>query len=121
MAATIISPVPDKLGAGIDKWVITFATDIDGTSGGVATIEVLRGYSIVLHYESTNWNSKTLTFAGGNDGSNFYALTTAISVSANGVFPLALRDVGFRYYKAALSGAPTAALTLTVIVNRLGR
>jgi len=121
MAATVITPIPDKLGVGVDKWVVTFATSINGAAGGTANIEVLRASTITLQYISTNWNAKTLTFTCSNDDTNFVALTTPLSVGANGLFSVIARDIGYRYYQLALSGAPTAALTVTVIVNRLGR
>jgi len=117
---TIVAPVPNKLGSLVDMWTITFPTTTDSSAGGTSIIEVSRPYSMSLHYESTNWNSKTLTFFGGNDGTHFYVLGTAISVTANGAIAIATRDLGFRFYQAIFSGAPTGALTLTIVVNRLG-
>lgn len=121
MAATVLSATYNKVGLGILLATVVIPTTVDGTDGGYAIVSMGRMHSLTLQYESTNWNAKTLTLTGGNDGVNFYALSTAISVTANGAQGLAVRDDGFKYYKVSLSGAPTAALTVILCSILFGR
>lgn len=115
MAATTVNPIYLKLGAGMHRAIVTIPTTVDGTDGSSTNLEFGPLRSLTFEYVSSNWNSKTLVVFGGNDGSNFYVLATAISVTANGIKGVAVADLGYRFYQVNLSGAPTAALVVTAI------
>ncbi len=65
----------------------------------------------------------TGTFASGiislqvsNDGTNFVAAPTAVSINAAGVVAVAENSLGFLYYRPVLaSGGSTTALTVTFV------
>lgn len=56
----------------------------------------------------------TLSLQGGVDGTNFYALPTAVSLTAAGIASAARNDLGYPYYNLHLAGSTNPTLTCYV-------
>ena len=50
-----------------------------------------------------NDNGGTLSLQGSNDNSNFFALPTAVSLTAAGIASVAQADLGYEFYRVNLS------------------
>ena len=120
MSATVIASPTWSHGVGFITCSITILTTVDGTSGATCIVPVecairlLTGTAV-----STNFNGKALSVKASNDGVNFTAVATAISVTSTGNFIIAAADIGFLFYQVLFSGAPTAALTVTLVGTKV--
>ncbi len=70
-----------------------------------------------LQTKGSAYGSGTLAINGSNDGTNFVALPTAVSLGADGVKSVALADLGFKWYQLALTGSTNPAFTAYVAMN----
>jgi hypothetical protein len=70
-----------------------------------------------LHGQGSSFGAGTLSLQGSNDGDNFFALPTAVSITANGVASVALADLGYRFYRIHLTGSTNPTLTAIVSLN----
>lgn len=60
----------------------------------------------------------TIDLQGSNNGSDFYALPTAVQLVADGIKSVAPADLGFRYYRVAVTTAGAGeALVITVVAK----
>jgi hypothetical protein len=119
MSATILQPDSVRKAAGIVEVIVTIPTTVDSSSGATCIV-TFNGPVIKITGTavSSNFNSKALSMKASNDGVNFYALATAISVTQSGNFVVdsgvSKDDIGFRYYQLLFSGAPAATLVVTL-------
>ena len=67
-----------------------------------------------LHAQGADFGSGTAAVQGSNDGTNFAALPTAVSLTANGIKSIALADLGYSWYRIDLSGATNPTVSITV-------
>lgn len=76
----------------------------------------LRGTPIAmsLHAQGADFGSGTAAIQASNDGTNFAALPTAVSLTANGIKSVALADLGYSWYRIDLSGATNPTVTISV-------
>lgn len=56
----------------------------------------------------------TVSLQGSNDGTNFFALPTAVSLTAAGVATVAQADLGYLWYGVHLTGSTTPTLACVV-------
>ena len=63
------------------------------------------------------FGSGTLSLQGGNNGTDFYALPTAVSMTADGIASVALADLGYRFYRIHFTGSTNPTLTAIVTLN----
>jgi hypothetical protein len=118
MAATILTPDTERKTAGTIEIVITIPTTVDGTNGGTCIVSPpIPVRTLTGTVVSSNFNGKTLAVKASNDGVNFTAVATAISVASTGNFVIAAADIGFRYYQITFSGAPTVAVVVTLVAT----
>lgn len=115
MAATVLTPDSIKYASGMIVVQATIPTTVDGTDGGTCIVPIGKPLrTLTGTVVSSNFNSKALSVKASNDGTNFAAVATAISVTSTGNFALALVDVGFLFYQLVFSGAPTVAVVVTL-------
>lgn len=71
--------------------------------------------SITIQVEGT-FASGAVAVQVSNDGLTYYAVPTAVSISAAGLKSVPADGLGFRHYKFVLSGGDgTASLTCTIV------
>lgn len=125
MAATVLNVLgPDTLSLKTKVFTLTIPTTVDGTDGATAIFSPGPARYITITATSSNFNSKALSVKASNDGVTFTALETAISISSSGnaaIDQIAKNCLGYRYYQLVFSGAPTVAVTVTIVVTLLGR
>lgn len=103
---------------GLLQTVVTIPTTVDGASGATCAFQIPRAYAISIQYQSTNYNGKTVTLKGAPDGVNWTALPTAKSSGANALQSVATADTAMLNYQISIDGAPTAAVTVTLIATQ---
>jgi hypothetical protein len=97
-------------GAGVQLYGGVF--DSNGTSGALDNLALAS--SIALQATGT-FGGGTIALTGSNDGTNFYALPTAVTRTTPGLAAAAANGLGFRYYRLELTGATGPALTVSVV------
>lgn len=62
----------------------------------------------------------TVSLQGSNDGTNFFALPTAVSLSAAGLASVVQADLGYLYYNVHLTGStgPTLQVDIGISYNQ---
>ena len=75
-----------------------------------------RILALSLHGQGT-FGGGTLSLRGSNDGTNFFALPTAVSMTASGIASVAPADLGYRFYDIQLTGSTTPSITAIVCIN----
>lgn len=92
-----------------DKWVFTLTANNDVVN--FTPNHSMRGMTIQV--EGT-FSAGTLALQGSNDGTTFYALPTAVSLTAAGVKSVAQLDLAYDVFRVTVTGATTPSLTVTV-------
>lgn len=107
--AIVSSGVEDKV-RGQRTLVVTFDAD------GSFKFQAPRLVSLSVQATGT-FGAGTLSLQGGNDGTNFAALGTAISFTAAGAKGVAQADLGFKWYNLNLAGSTSPSITVTVVMG----
>lgn len=115
MAATVISPIPSKPSSKTFKFIINIPTTVDGTDGATATFQMVGCKTVVWAAISSNFNAKTVELKASLDGTNFFSLAAANSVTASGNKPVPAIECGYPWWQISITGAPTVAMVVTVV------
>lgn len=92
------------------------------TSGNSAAESFPGAESITIQCTGTFGAGGSVTIHASNDGTNFVILPTAVTFTAAGIKSIALADLAFKFYRAALTaGDATTNLTLTAVATGLRR
>jgi hypothetical protein len=92
---------------GVHQVIITL------TANDTVNFSLPRAFAIGFSAVSSDFGSGTVALKAGPDGTNYYALPTAKSLTASGVKSVNPEDCGFFNYQIALTGATNPA-TITV-------
>lgn len=107
MATTINQDRPER-------GIVVVSATLSAQNDTVA-FQVPRVTAMSLQVTGT-FNGSTLALEASNDGTNYAALPTAVSLTAAGIKSVALADLGYLHYRLSLTVAsPTGALTATII------
>ena len=90
-------------------WAIALTANNDAVT--FRPNHAMRGMTVQA--EGT-FSSGTVALQGSNDGSTFYALPTAVSLTAAGIKSVAQLDLAYDYFKVIVTGATTPDLVVTV-------
>lgn len=120
MAATVLTAAQTNIKRGVVKTVVTIPTTVDGTDGATCDFQLTSAYAIAIQSVSSNYNAKTVELKASCDNTNFLALPTAKTFTANGIKSVATADCSYCFYRVDITGAPIAAVTVTIISTQLG-
>lgn len=73
-------------------------------TAGSSASEQFGDCSAITVQMTGTWSSATVAMQCSNDDTTWAALPTALSMSANGLNSVAANSLGFRYYRATMSG-----------------
>ncbi len=119
MAATVINPSQSPLQPKVLLTTINIPTTVDAVAGATAAFALPRAFSIVWSAISTNFNAKTVELKASNDGTNYFALASASQITSSGNKPVPQIECGYLYWQISITGAPSAAMVVTVVANQL--
>jgi len=120
MAATVLTPAQTDIRRGVVRTVVTIPTTVDATDGATCDFQLTRAFSVTIQSVCANYNAKTIELRASCDNTNFKALPTAKTFTADGILSVAAIDCGYCFYRVNITGAPIAIATVTVIANQLG-
>ena len=92
---------------------VTATTATDNDTYDFKPAHPMRAMS--FHAQGSSFGAGTASLQGSNDGTNFFALPTAATTTANAIKSVSQADLGYKWYRIELTGATDP--TLTIIVN----
>lgn len=108
-----VTRVHTKMAPDCEQVTITFTAD------GDSQFQVNKAIRAMTFQGDGNDGAGTVSLQGSNDGTNFYALPTAISLTAAGVASVVQADLGYLYYNVHLTGStgPTLRVDVGICYN----